>query len=476
MNEIRKTVDLNAPPERVWSMLTRPQEMASWLMTCDMTPVPGNQFTFTAPAAGRWDGKIYCEVREVIENERISYTWNANDIGVETLVVFDLEPISTGTRLTLVHRGLAGAMGGAAGRHAAGWTRCLKALQASLTGSSAAYDWSEFQITYHVDAPLGEVFRLWATADGMKRFWGDEVEVTDAQGSTRPDSDEYRNGDRIRIGFPTHTSTELEILNIEQNHFLLFSFGTDYGWVRVILADADGRTRIELTQFGLPLEGAAPWHIHANARGWWIANLLNIQSVLVHGYDLRVRQPGCEGGLATQFDRGPESAADLHDWSSFDVFLYIDAPVDRVMEYWRTTGGLQSFFIADIAVGSTEDSPAGETRIKSGDPYTWRWIHGHRLSGEFLQADKAAVGFTFGGDYRVTVDATGAGDGSLLHLNQRGMADSESERVSGSLNCRSCWIYFLVNLKSVLEAGNDLRDHNPETADSVSVGYNLAAH
>ena len=34
--------------------------------------------------------------------------------------------------------------------------------------------------------------------------------------------------------------------------------------------------------------------------------------------------------------------------------------------------------------------------------------------------------------------------------------------------------YKLVNLKSVVESGNDLRDQNPATADAISVGFNLS--
>jgi hypothetical protein len=54
------------------------------------------------------------------------------------------------------------------------------------------------------------------------------------------------------------------------------------------------------------------------------------------------------------------------------------------------------------------------------------------------------------------------------------MRDDPEDRVQGSLNCRSCWIYFLTALKGQMERGIDLRDRRPETADSISVGDSLA--
>ena len=473
MNEIRRILDLPATPERVWAYLTEPEKISAWLMDCNLIPTSGTQFTFTAPAAGRWDGHIHCEVMDVIPHERISYTWTANDIGATTLVTFDLEPTPTGTRLLLVHRGLENARGGAPGRHSAGWYRCLKALAAVFTAEPALYDWSELQLTWHVDAPLGDVYELWSTAAGMQRFWGDLVEAKDDQGRSRPASEEYANGDRIRIRFPTGTETALQILNLEHERFLLFSFGDDYGWVNVRFETAGQRTRIVLRHFGLQTGDALSWHLQANARGWWILNLLNIQSVLLHNHDLRIRQPGCEGCLGTLFNPGSEPRADYHDWSSFDTYLYIDATPQEVQAAWRCATGLCSFFISEMTLRDRSGAVLPGDHFATGDQYHWQWIHPFELTGEFLDVSDTAMTFSFGGNYRVSISVTAAATGSLLHLHQDGLSNDDNGRVHGSLNCRSCWIYYLVNLKSVLETGNDLRDRDPETADAISVSYNL---
>ena len=110
--------------------------------------------------------------------------------------------------------------------------------------------------------------------------------------------------------------------------------------------------------------------------------------------------------------------------------------------------------------------------LETGSRYNWRGIHNYSCEGQFLQVTDKAVEFTFGADYSVAVSVTPVGSGTRLHLRQSGIGQDDREQTHGTLNCRSCWIYFLVNLKSVVESSNDLRDRNPATADAISVGYN----
>jgi uncharacterized protein YndB with AHSA1/START domain len=477
MNEIRRQLHLAAPVQRVWAFLTDPQKLSMWLMDSDLSPTPGTNFKFTSPPAGRWDGKIYCEIQDIIENERISYTWSANDIGVTTLVTFDLERTPEGTRLTLTHAGFKDAAGGSIGRHAAGWAGCFKALHDTVVGKSPDYDWSELQVTYFVDAPIEEVYPLWATADGMTRFWADEVTAVNNDGDKKPGDAEYTNGDRIHLLFPTQSDTEIEILNIERNKFVLFSFGEGYGWVSVSFSTEesteDQRTRIVLRQFGMSDDLKTRWEIHAHARGWWIANLMNIQSVLVHGFDLRVREPSSASGLGTLYQRDNKTTTQPHDWSVFDVYLYMEAAPRDVLRYWQTSKGITQFFVAEMSASDDNCAEVSVSALAAGSRYNWRGIHDYSGEGQFLQVSEESVEFTFGRHYHVAVSVTPVGSGTLLHLRQSGIGEDNSEQIHGTLNCRSCWIYYLVNLKSVVESGNDLRDQNPATADAVSVGFNL---
>lgn len=474
MNAVRKQIFLAVPVDRVWAFLTNPEKIATWLMDSDLEAEEGARFKFSAPASGQWDGKIYCEIKDVIENEHLSYTWNANDIGSETLVTFDLKPDGKGTRLTLTHSQMEDAMAGAAGRHAAGWTNCLKALANALCGTDPAYDWSIIQLTSFIEAPLCDVFAMWTTSKGMASFWADEVKCTSFEGITRPPGGGYQLGDRLEAAFTPGGGASLEVLNIERDNFLLFSFGEDYGWVRVALSEEGGRTRLELRHFGLPDDDRDQWETHVNARGWWAFILENMKSVLLHGHDLRDRRPETAGALGAAFQPGGKPAPEDHDWSQFDIFEWIDASPKEVMRRWQTKPGLESFFIAQVDVAKGDGvARSGAEPFQAGDHYAWRWIHEYAGEGKILDASATEVAFTFGSQFEVNVSASADGSGTLLRLHQSGMADTPEDRVHATLNCRSCWIYFLATLKSQLEHGADLRDKDPVTADAVSVGYNL---
>jgi uncharacterized protein YndB with AHSA1/START domain len=105
--------DLRHPPERVWRAITEAGLIARWLMNNDFSPVVGHRFTFKAQPMPGWDGIVHCEVREVIPNERLVYTWcgGSDDLTtygsrLDTVVTWTLSPTSSGgTLLRLEHAG-----------------------------------------------------------------------------------------------------------------------------------------------------------------------------------------------------------------------------------------------------------------------------------------------------------------------------------------------------------------------------------
>ncbi|MHC4959191.1 MAG: SRPBCC family protein [Planctomycetota bacterium] len=163
-----------------------------------------------------------------------------------------------------------------------------------------------------------------------------------------------------------------------------------------------------------------------------------------------------------------------YDWSRFRVHMFYRAPLDAVFAAWATPGGLESFFIASADHRSPDgDRRAPDAACVGGDRYHWRWMHGIELRGEVLACEPSrSVAYTFGSDMRFEValrEREGAVEVGLL---QTGCATQDPDRAWQHLNCRSCWIYFMTNLKSVLEHGTDLRDgEQPEWNDSVSIGW-----
>ncbi|MFL5807765.1 MAG: SRPBCC family protein [Roseiflexaceae bacterium] len=71
-------------------------------------PRVGHRFQFrTAPVPG-FDGVVSCEVLEVDEPRRLSYTWQGGWLRRPTVVTWTLEPVAEGTRVLLDHNGFEG--------------------------------------------------------------------------------------------------------------------------------------------------------------------------------------------------------------------------------------------------------------------------------------------------------------------------------------------------------------------------------
>ena len=98
-------------PELIWDFLTRPELLSQWLMNNDIKPVIGHQFMFKTKAlpAMEFDGNVYCEILEVIPNQKLSYSWKGGpgdgSINLDSVVTWTLEAKDGGTELNLVHNG-----------------------------------------------------------------------------------------------------------------------------------------------------------------------------------------------------------------------------------------------------------------------------------------------------------------------------------------------------------------------------------
>jgi uncharacterized protein YndB with AHSA1/START domain len=164
---------------------------------------------------------------------------------------------------------------------------------------------------------------------------------------------------------------------------------------------------------------------------------------------------------------------DQYDWTRFQIHCYIAAPPREVFQRWATATGLESFFI-----GSAEFQPEGseprrhDQLVATGDKYYWRFLHDFEMRGEIVEiTEHPSVTFTFG-EMKVKVTVQTVDTGSLVLLTQYDIPDAtDSDRVTNHLNCRSCWVFYLANLKSVCEIGHDLREHDPNRSDSASVHF-----
>lgn len=137
MAEHRSSVDIEAPPERVFAFLTTDAGMTSWMgQWASLDPVAGGQFAVDIagyPARGMF--------LEVDAPRRVTVSWGF--AGSESLppgastVSFELTPIDIGTRVELVHTDLPE---DDVPGHAAGWRHFLPRLTRAATGEQLPPD------------------------------------------------------------------------------------------------------------------------------------------------------------------------------------------------------------------------------------------------------------------------------------------------------------------------------------------------
>ncbi|MFJ8229046.1 SRPBCC family protein [Streptomyces sp. NPDC094448] len=112
-DRIEKEIDIAAPPERVWAVLTEPEHVGAWFGHGEPAPVdlrPGGTMLLDHGA----DGKFPTTIVTVEPPRRFAYRWASaypgeqTDEGNSTLVEFTLTPVGEGTRLRVVETGFAG--------------------------------------------------------------------------------------------------------------------------------------------------------------------------------------------------------------------------------------------------------------------------------------------------------------------------------------------------------------------------------
>lgn len=135
--KIELTKEIAAPRETVFRALTDPDELSRWwTSSADSDPRPGGafdyRFEFEEQTEQRRDHSYSGAYRDIVENERVVYPWQAR-LG-DTTVEVTLRPSAEGTTLLLVHSGWGegGEWPAAVEMHEQGWSFFLDNLKSYL--------------------------------------------------------------------------------------------------------------------------------------------------------------------------------------------------------------------------------------------------------------------------------------------------------------------------------------------------------
>lgn len=96
IQDIKQTVILNAPIEKVWKKVSTPEGIEAWFMPNDFKAEVGYEFHIQSPF-----GPSPCKVTELDEPNRLSFQWDTDG----WVVSFILKDLGGKTEFTLIHGG-----------------------------------------------------------------------------------------------------------------------------------------------------------------------------------------------------------------------------------------------------------------------------------------------------------------------------------------------------------------------------------
>jgi uncharacterized protein YndB with AHSA1/START domain len=107
MPQVTRSLEIAAPPSDVWSWFTTAEKLRRWIApTLDIDLREGGGYRMQG-ADGTWISGV---VLELVPEGRLVLSWIEEDAGWlhPGRLVIELQPVSAGTRVSLVHDGFAG--------------------------------------------------------------------------------------------------------------------------------------------------------------------------------------------------------------------------------------------------------------------------------------------------------------------------------------------------------------------------------
>ena len=142
LSRIDRTIEIKAPPERVWRALTNAAELSEWFqVTIEGEIAAGNEVWMTSVHAEHHGQRFRVRFVEMSPPRRFVWQWHPGEVDPKvdysseplTTVTFTLAPSGSGTRLSLAETGFdeitLARRAKVYGDNSQGWTEVLVWLQ-----------------------------------------------------------------------------------------------------------------------------------------------------------------------------------------------------------------------------------------------------------------------------------------------------------------------------------------------------------
>ncbi len=290
---LRRKEIIPLPPERVWSALTREEELTRWWCeSADVDLRVGGRYRFSGsnvygdqPAAAASEStprSASFEITQLVPHERLQFRWPL--LGVETTVTYQLDNLMELTELRLTHTA-SEAPGGwpFPSDRPNWWWIALPALRSYLENGQAALK-IDYRSTEEVPAARFAVdfttfpWIVWSKltkAEELAKWWGKNVEIDLAPEGT------------FKLGLEGEGPSR--ILDIEEGRRLVHDWtwgDSDESRIEWTIEETDAATRVTFVDQG-------PWAagVRRDARRiYWASTLLHLKQMSERGMTPREYQ------------------------------------------------------------------------------------------------------------------------------------------------------------------------------------------
>jgi uncharacterized protein YndB with AHSA1/START domain len=161
------------------------------------------------------------------------------------------------------------------------------------------------------------------------------------------------------------------------------------------------------------------------------------------------------------------------DFSEFKLRVNINTTIENAYRAWATPSGLESWFLRKAIFNDKKGAVrSGDSLVKEDDEYTMVF-HGYPDSvaekGKVLKVNnKDLFSFTFSKGCPVTISIYSEHGETIVELFESKLPTDEETIKRHYVGDSKGWIFYLTNLKSILEGGIDLRNKNEALTNVIT--------
>ena len=163
---------------------------------------------------------------------------------------------------------------------------------------------------------------------------------------------------------------------------------------------------------------------------------------------------------------------DLSKFSEFKLRVNVNTGIENAYRAWASAAGLASWFLRIVYTDKNGHIRSGEELAQEGDEYALSLYTRPDmviLQGKVLKANgKDLFSFTFSKGCPVTISIYREQEETIVQLIESNLPTDEVTIRKHFFGDTKGWIFYLTNLKSVLEGGLDLRNKNAALTNVIT--------